>query len=150
MDWLYVGGDFSLLMSISSITAFSAVGSGSFIITDIDGDTITGDIAGTWFPLGADNMFGGTMSNVEFIGTDGSFDGHSGSVQMDFISDSPWDGTLIELSSGGTWFSPSGYTAAAGGVIASVTGTHTTPLPAAVLLGIIGLGVAGLKLRKYA
>ena len=27
---------------------------------------------------------------------------------------------------------------------------HSTPIPAAVLLGIIGLGVAGLKLRKYA
>lgn len=27
---------------------------------------------------------------------------------------------------------------------------HSTPIPAAVLLGVIGLGVAGLKLRKYA
>ena len=27
---------------------------------------------------------------------------------------------------------------------------HSTPIPTAVLLGIIGLGVAGLKLRKYA
>ena len=27
---------------------------------------------------------------------------------------------------------------------------HSTPIPAAVLLGVIGLGVVGLKLRKYA
>ncbi len=27
---------------------------------------------------------------------------------------------------------------------------HSTPIPAAVLLGVIGLGVVGLKLRKFA
>ena len=144
--------DFSLEMALTNITAGYADGIGSFVITDIDGDTIIGDIMGTWVPTGTDNTFAGTMSNVRFIDTgtpDGSFDGHLGSVQMDFIS-SPWCGTLIELSSGGTWFYNGDYDSAAGGVTASVVGPQSVPVPVAVLLGIIGLGVAGLKLRKYA
>ena len=145
-------GDFSLSMELTNISASYADGIGSFVITDIDGDTIIGDIMGTWIPTGTDNTFAGTMSNVRFIDTgtpDGSFDGHLGSVQMDFIS-SPWCGTLIELSSGGTWFYNGDYDSAAGGVTASVVGPQSVPVPVAVLLGIIGLGVAGLKLRKYA
>ncbi|HEY2895140.1 MAG TPA: hypothetical protein VGJ16_13030, partial [Pirellulales bacterium] len=39
---------FQLNMSITSITATTAVGAGSFVATDADGDTITGDINGSW------------------------------------------------------------------------------------------------------
>ena len=149
--WGFYGGDFSLSMSISGLTESIAYGSGSFVITDTNGDTIIGDIAGTWYPM-LDNVFVGTMSNVEFIDigiADGYFDGHTaGKVQMDFISP-PWEGTLIQLSSGGNWFTGGAYDTYSGGVLASVSGP-ATPVPTAVLLGIIGLGVAGLKLRKYA
>ncbi len=149
--WFVDGGAFSLTMTLDNITASSADGFGSFIITDIHGDTITGEIVGTWVPTGTDNTFAGTMSNVMFTDNyDGYFDGHSGSVQMDgFTSLPPWFGTIIELSSGGNWFLDGYYETADGGVIGSVVGPHT-PVPAAVLLGIIGLGVVGLKLRKYA
>ncbi len=152
--WLSTGGDFSLEMSLINITADSADGSGSFVITDIDGDTITGNIVGTWQPTGEDNTFAGTMSNVMFNDNslDGSFDGHFGtSVQMvGFTSFPPWYGTIIELSSGGNWFANGKYPSAIGGVNALVIGPVSTPVPAAVLLGVIGLGVVGLKLRKYA
>ena len=135
---------------------------GEFTLTDIGGDTITGNLTGQWTTSsflpdpggGSPNIFIGELSNVTFNNESGdsTFDGHFGSsAWMDFTEIPPWYGTLIEMSSGGTWFGLElDYTTDSGGVIASVVGPVSTPVPAAVLLGIIGLGVAGLKLRKYA
>ncbi len=146
--WGIEGGNFSLSMMINNIGASTADGAGSFTITDTGGDTITGNLAGTWADLGVSNFFAGTLSNVNFISvSDGNFDGHlSSSVLMSFTSLPPWYGTLIELSTTGTWFGDGfDYTTNSGSVDASVV-----PVPAAVILGILGLGVVGIKLRKYA
>lgn len=146
--WSTLGGNFSLSMTIINIGAFTADGvAGKLTITDTDGDTITGDLAGEWFNVGPSNIFVGMLSNVEFNDSgnqDGKFDGHFGSVSMSFTAP-PWYGTLIELSTTGTWFGDGDYTTNSGSVGASVV-----PVPAAVILGILGLGVVGLKLRKYA
>lgn len=148
-SWSGSGGDFTLSMTLSNILAGSADGSGSFTITDTDtiADTITGDLVGTWSPVGGDNHFSGLLSNVKFndFGVADDFDAHTGSVSMAFAAPSPWNGTIIELSSGGNWFTGAAYSTSTGSVDASVV-----PIPAAVVLGILGLGVTGWKLRKYA
>jgi hypothetical protein len=64
-------GDFNIWTNISNFTGtgtlldpFKADGVGEFTLTDIDGDTITGDVAGTWI-----------MFNVPiFVGNHRSFD----------------------------------------------------------------------------
>lgn len=147
-----LGGGFSVAMTISNITPSSADGVGSFVITDTDGDTITGDIAGTWAPLppppasGTSNYFAGLLSNVQFNDNgalDNTFNGHLNSIPMTFVQPEPWRGTMIELTTTGTWFGEGSFTTNQGSVDASVV-----PVPAAVLLGMLGMGVAGLKLRK--
>jgi len=138
-------------MTISGITATTAVGSGSFSITDIHGDAITGDISGTWGRTGAGSpysgVFTGGLTNVFFtpavVGND-TFDGHLGSVSMEFSALEPWRGTLIQLTATGGWFSQA-FDVKGGSIDATVV-----PVPAALLLGLLGLGAAGVKLRKFA
>jgi hypothetical protein len=73
-------------------------------------------------------------------------------MPLDFASDPPWTGSIMDLTTGHTawflsaWEEPYAKKLGGGmeGVVASV------PTPAAVFLGILGLGVAGYKLRKYA
>lgn len=157
-DWATLGGDFSLSMTITGITGsgtvadpYSATGSGSFAITDTTGDIISGNLAGAWIrpslPVPSpSNNFAGVISNVSFANNSGdsTFNGHLGAASMAYPQPIPWRGSLIQLSTTGSWFSAAGYTTDSGSVDASVV-----PVPAAVLLGILGLGVAGLKLRKY-
>ena len=64
-----IDADVVFEMSISNITAVSADGEGTFSITDIDGDMISGDLEGTWTRAiaGAPILFfNGTLSNVAF------------------------------------------------------------------------------------
>jgi hypothetical protein len=129
---------------------FRADGAGEFTLTDVDGDTITGDVAGTWIMAGVP-VFVGNLSNVNWsqdIESDDLFNGDGGaSVSMSF-GGGPWSGILTQLTaSGAAWFEPGdwGGTVTGGSIDALVV-----PVPAAVLLGILGLGVAGTKLRKFA
>ena len=147
--WDTVGGDFLLEMTIINIGALTADGvDGEFTITDTGGDTIIGDLAGEWFDIGPSNVFVGMLSNVLWNNenNDGTFNGHFGSVSMSFTAP-PWYGTLIELSTTGTWFGDGDYTTNSGSVDASVV-----PVPTAVILGMLGLCVAGLGLgmRRFA
>jgi hypothetical protein len=142
------GGNFSVAMTLSNITASSADATGSFAITDTNGDVISGNLTGTWSSLGGtSNYFAGTLGPVSFAdnSTDGNFDGHSGSASMSFLQPAPWRGTLIMLSTTTTWFADGAYTSRSGSADASVV-----PVPGAVLLGILGLGAVGVKLRKFA
>jgi hypothetical protein len=158
--WTAQGGNFSLSMSITGITgtdpsSYSAIGIGSWAITDTNGDIISGNVSGTWSrpndPVtglpSASNNFAGVLSNVSFANNtgDGNFDGHLGSASMSYPQVIPWRGSLIQLSTTGGWFSAGAYTTDSGSVDASVV-----PVPGAVLLGIIGLGAVGVKLRKLA
>ena len=140
---------FSLLMTISNITANMAEGVGGITFFDVDGDFISANVAGDWMKIGASAVFWGTLSNVyynEVVNT--TFDGHSGeNVSMEFPSSEPWDGTIVELTCSGGWFDKVYTNIHGGSVDASVV---SVPAPAGVLLGILGLGVVGIKLRKYA
>jgi hypothetical protein len=154
LGWTAQGGNFSLSMTISSITGtgtaldpFSAVGAGSFAVTDINGDVLSGIISGTWSRTASSNTFAGKITNVAFANNSGdnAITGHAGSASMDFPQPMPWRGSLIQLSTVGTWFSGGGYSTDSGSVDASVV-----PVPGAVLLGILGLGAVGVKVRKLA
>lgn len=141
-------------MSISNVTAATAEGSGWFTIKDIQGDTISGNLGGDWVKAGTGGVFIGSLSNVTYTAAvNNTFDGHSGSASMIFTnSPPPWNGTLVELSAGGGWFRTTGtsptlrcFDVTGGSIDATVV-----PVPAAFLLGLLGMGVAGVKLRKFA
>jgi len=148
-------GAFSLWMDLDNITANTATAIGGFTITDVDGDTIAGDFTGNWALIGDYPSFSGAMSNIQWTTGDGFFNGNDGSddasMPLDFASGPPWIGTIIELTTGHTaWFlNPWGdplLVTKIGGRIEGVV----VPVPTAVLLGILGLGAVGIKLRKYA
>ena len=148
-------GDFELEMAISDITGGAvgdtATGIGIFTYTDAGGDKLTGDISGTWIrkpSLG--NNFEGNLSNVLFDNTsgDGKFDGGAivgGFVDMSsFNSPQPWGGTVVGLTGTSLNFFDASFTTALQGSVNGIV----TPLPSALLLGILGLGTAGLRLRR--
>lgn len=139
---------FTLQMTISGITATGAVGTGDLTFYDTDGDNISADFTGTWLNVGGTPVFSGMLSEVYYNQvTNTTFDGHSGdSVSMVFTASQPWFGTIMELAPASSWFTAGDFTDVHSGSVDA----HVVPLPAAVLLGILGLGVAGLKLRKYA
>lgn len=56
----------------------TAEGTGSFTITDVDGDTIAGSISGLWLLLGDGVFFNGDLSLVTITSDDGTFDGPAG------------------------------------------------------------------------
>jgi hypothetical protein len=145
----FTGGDFSLWMDIENISAglMTATGQGRFTITDTTGDKITGEVQGKWTRMGEGNFFDGTMTDVRFDNAHGDdqFDGHWDAASMVFSAPQPWIGVMQELSTTANWFSTGSYTTNSG----SVDGTaHPVPVPAAVLLGLLGLGTAGVGLRK--
>jgi len=163
-------GDFSITMTISSITPTNAWGVGSWTLTDAGGDTVTGNVSGLWVPTVpaspgvpgiATPSFVGSLGNVNFNDstplnpTDDTFNGDSSTaVSMFFpFSPQPWGGTMSHLTAtGATWFSTGTWKNATGGpIITGGTATATVvPVPAAVLLGMLGLSVTGIKLRKFA
>ncbi len=144
-------------MVISDITASTANGVGTFTLTDRGGDTITGDVTGVWTKTGTGPQFSGTLSNVLWNSADNDFDGYkqvglsyvADSVSMDFSTPQPWNGSMVELTADSApWFGLGGWSQViphAGSIDA-----HVVPVPAAVLLGLLGLGAAGLKLRRLA
>jgi hypothetical protein len=153
-----VGGtleDILFHMQISNVTATTAEGSGWFTIKDIEGDMIGGNISGDWVKAGTSAAFVGTLSNVTYTAVvNDTFDGHSGSVSMVFPENqpAPWNGTLVELSAGSGWFRSgvTNPTLRSFDVTGGSLDATVVPIPAAVLLGLLGMGAAGLKLRQFA
>jgi hypothetical protein len=147
-------GDFSFSMNIQNIdnTAHTATGTGTFILTDIDGDTITGDISGNWALIGGYTTFSGSLTNVQWTSDDGFFNGDSGSddaaVPLDLVTLPPWDGQTVDMMiNHEAWML---YTTWGERIKPGDLAVVIVPVPAAVLLGILGLGAVGVKLRKYA
>jgi hypothetical protein len=142
-------GSESLLisMTLSNLTATTADAIGTMTFVDVDGSTIAADLAGTWTGVGGFPVFTGQLTNVTHTPTTDTFDGHTGSVDMQFSDPQPWIGAIVQLVATTNWFVPDkvGFTAVGGSIDVSVV-----PVPAAVVLGLLGMGVAGLKLRKYA
>lgn len=86
----FVGGldlaDAYFEISVFNKTAFSAEGLGFFILTDTDGDTITGLIDGTWIRGSQGRtFFNGNLRNVTINDNgqlDDQFNGNTGSFQI--------------------------------------------------------------------
>jgi hypothetical protein len=148
-------GDFILSMDVDNVddTAHTATGAGTFTFTDIDGDTITGDMSGNWALIGGYTTFTGSLTNVQWTTSDGFFNGDSGAVALDLITSPPWEGQVVEFTidypNHPAWMLSTNpelaWPHAKPGTISAVV-----PVPAAVLLGILGLSMVGVKLRKYA
>jgi len=138
-------------IALTGLNAATASASGTLILTDIDGDTITAVLSGTWFNTGGSGSLVASLSNVVFSGGDGLWEGNNGG--------SPWSvpafalkltGTLLELSSD-HWFTDAG----AAGTITSTVGMTGSikgivPVPAASLLVAVGLGLVGWAKRRLA
>lgn len=138
----FAGGvaDFQVNLSVPA-------GSGSFTITDADGDTIVGDISGNWISGGGDIVFfNGLLSNVFLNATGGgtTFDGPS-SGQFDMgIPGQPLEGAFVTLfiATGAGFFDR-----AFSGVSTQVDGV-VIPAPAGVM-ALAGLGLmAGARRRR--
>jgi FlaG/FlaF family flagellin (archaellin) len=138
----------TLAMTISAIGADTATGSGTFSFTDIDGDLVQGNIDGQWQKMtyGSTylaNTFLASLSDVSFTTDDKAFNGHDG-TSASISGGNSWSGSAFELDFFGGWFEDGDFTT-------DQTSFHGTvvPIPAAVILGMLGLGVAGMRLRKH-
>ena len=148
-------GDFSLWMDLYNITAATATASGEFTLTEIDGDTITGDITGNWELIGYYGHFSGDIMDIQWTSDDGYFNGDSGSddaaVPLDLVTLPPWNGIVVDLANDHPlWFTYPWIDKWGEIRIKPDTFYAVVPAPAAVFLGILGLGAVGIKLRKYA
>ena len=117
-----------------------ALGEGSFLLIDINGDTIAGDIAGFWINLGAGQInFNGDLSNVVLTNPsgDGTFDGNSGSLSTNFGPAFVGDGAFAQLFIGGAGFFGQDFS----DVPTQIHG-EVVPTPGATAL--LGLGILGL------
>jgi hypothetical protein len=138
--------DFSLTMNVGEIDNNTWSGSGSFTITDADGDTIVGDISGRWHRLtGNESAFTGTIRQTTLNGE--TFDGtHGGSFSMDTsdIGNEPFNGAITILKAGG-WFSNGAFSEA----VALAQGT-IIPAPGAAVLGLLGITLMQAVRRRKA
>jgi len=139
--------DFSLELTISNIGGTTADGNGSFTVTDLDGDTFTGDVAGTFnfVPTGPGArgvlFFGGTVDGASFTSDDGTFDGTVGSFDTDFPGNDIFSGALqrLELSA------PNFFERSFSGGVAEVDGQF---VPAPASLALLGLGGLAATRRR--
>lgn len=136
--------DFNLSLLVSNITLAGADGDGAIVLTDVDGDTLTADLTGTFVvtPIGAGLVnltYSGALSNVFFNDTGAggsSLDGSTGSASTAFGASEPYIGALVQLTIANVnvfqsdWF----------GKFSEVDAQIIVPAPASVaLLGLGGL-----------
>jgi hypothetical protein len=141
---LATAADVQITLTVNKTSATEATGVGTLVVTDVDGDTLTADIAGLWQTPGFGVVFfSGLMGNVYFNdngAADGTFDGISGSFDMDLPGNPPYVGAFSQLyiRFGGGFFTSmfSGQTVSADGQI--------VPAPGALAL----VGLAGLVARR--
>ncbi len=141
-DFTLTAADYVLSMVITNITPLTALASGTFTISDINGDTITGDVAGSWVWVAPFAFFNGSLSNVHFNSLgNGVFEGPSGGAfGMNFsaFGPAPYTGAIMTLQTG-AWFTSSyqGCNALVQGAI--------MPEPAGAVLAVAGLLLARRK-----
>jgi hypothetical protein len=115
-------------------------GSGTFSAIDVDGDTIAGNISGTWIRQNGFIFFNGALSNV-FVTPAGSsaanltFDGDNGSWDLNLLAPQPYSGAIVQLVFNAPNFFSSSFSDRATGVTAQLI-----PTPGALAL----VGLAGL------
>lgn len=147
--YAFGSGDFDTVFNfdIFNITGSSADATGSFTITDLDGDAISGSIEGSWSFMDSFNVlsFSGNLTAVTLDASagNGMFEGtEAEAFALDtMVPEGGLAGGLVELSfAPDTFFSESfdGYNAAFSGVV----------VPAPGALALLGLGAAASIRRK--
>ena len=134
--------DFVMNLSVNH-NASNGTGAGSFTATDADGDTITGNLTGTWSISDTYIAFVGTLSNV-FIHDNGTLDhtfngSNTGSWDTNFNAAAPYNGAIVKLTENISNFFSTDFTNAATGLTAQIT-TFTVPTPAGGTAGCCMLG----------
>lgn len=146
-DFSGLTADYFMTMTLTNITAATADGTGSLIITDVDGDTITADAAGAWIRNGVFGFFNGLLENVRFNPTgDGVFEGPSGgSFSLDFsaFGPAPYEGAIMVLETG-KWFTVGTPWTAQNTLIQG----SVLPEPSTALLGALGLAALIAQRRR--
>jgi len=140
--------NFAITVSVITDAFEHATGSGSFTITDVDGDTIEGSIAGEWTKNGNFLVLTGILSGVSLNDNgaqDGMFNGTSPD-STDWALNIPggptFDGALVSMVFSGTDFFVSNFTNRTTNVTAQLIPTPGV----AVLLGL-GTIIAGSRRR---
>lgn len=137
--------DAQFSISVFNKTAFTAQGLGSFTLTDLDGDTITGVIDGVWVRGSAGRtFFNGNLRNVTLnpLGN-GNYDGTTGpGFLMDLLVPPPYSGALVQLFiRTGVGFFENEFSNNS-----TQTSGQIIPTPGAAVLA--GIGMVGLAARR--
>ncbi len=137
--------DVQISLSIFNITPDSAEAEGTLTITDIDGDTLTADVAGSWTILNPFGFmfFSGVSSSYAFADNgqaDGEFNGTAGSFDMSDLVGNLYEGAVSLLLQ-----NPGGFGADFSGVSTEGDGV-LVPTPGSVLIG--GLGALGMMMPR--
>ncbi|MCC6285206.1 MAG: hypothetical protein IT439_07900 [Phycisphaerales bacterium] len=120
-----------------------AQGIGTFTITDADGDTLSGDVTGTWIQGLLGINFNGDLANVVFTSDDGTFDGPSGGSFSTTLSGTPpYIGAVVQL-----FVPPSGNFFDSTFDVESVQVLGEI-IPAPASLGVLGLAGLGATRRR--
>lgn len=128
----------------------SRPGVGSFTITDIDGDTITAAVNGTWTPGPGSSgiiFFNGLLSNVLFTSNgdgigDGTYNGTSGTGFSYADLTASYTGAIVQLSTRpGVGFFQSNFSN-----VSTLLNANIVPAPGSVLA--MGVGFLGLRRRR--
>jgi uncharacterized protein (TIGR03382 family) len=141
-------GNFVMSVSVSALNVDGTrSGTGSFTVTDADGDTIVGAINGTWRNLGLGFIaFDGVLSEVyvnDNGAQDGTFNGSNGGAwELGLPAIEPYRGALVQLVLGANGFFSRNFSNRATGVIAQIV-----PAPGAAALMGLGLLAAGRRRR---
>ncbi|USN99637.1 MAG: hypothetical protein H6810_02960 [Phycisphaeraceae bacterium] len=83
-----------VVLNITDIAGDMALATGSVLIADGDGDTLTADINGVLTRVGSTQFFNGQSTNFAFSGAGDMFDGTDGAIMIDDLKGQFYTGAV--------------------------------------------------------